>query len=181
MSAPTEIGDNEFATLYAAHFDAPVRVAFLITGSNEIAEDVVQDVFLRCRSRLPELEHPLSYLRAAVVNACRSHHRRRQIAQRLPVDRVELGLPVELIEFRGALLSLPTRQRSAIVLRYVCDLPDDEIAERSTGTKRWSWKRPATTLQLTAEAASAEDTAAVRPTASSAEWTRKVIIASTRS
>lgn len=128
MSAPTDI-DDEFATLYAAHYGPLVRVAFLMTGSNEIAEDVVQDVFLRCRSRLPELEHPLSYLRAAVVNACRSHHRRRQIAERLPVDRVELGLPVELIEFRGALLSLPTRQRSAVVLRYVCDLPDDEIAE----------------------------------------------------
>ena len=36
----------------------------------------MHDTFLRCRSRLDTLEDPRSYLRAAVVNECRSVHRR---------------------------------------------------------------------------------------------------------
>jgi|GEM_PF-3125242 len=34
----------------------------------------------------------------------------------------------ELIELRNALTGLPSRQRSAIVVHYLCDLPDEEIA-----------------------------------------------------
>jgi RNA polymerase sigma factor (sigma-70 family) len=33
-----------------------------------------------------------------------------------------------MVELRDALVALPLRQRSAIVLRYLCDLPEEEIA-----------------------------------------------------
>src|SRR5438132_7657769 len=71
-----ECEDARFAVLYRAQFLVLMRVAFLMTGSNETAEDVVQDTFIRCRSRLGDLEHPPSSLRAAVINECRSVHRR---------------------------------------------------------------------------------------------------------
>ena len=65
----TTAGPREgFEALYRTHYAAMVRLGYLLTGSNEAAEDVVQDVFLRARDRLP-LDHPASYLRAAVVNA----------------------------------------------------------------------------------------------------------------
>jgi RNA polymerase sigma factor (sigma-70 family) len=37
-------------------------------------------------------------------------------------------MDVGLVELRDALMALPLRQRSAIVLRYLCDLPEEEIA-----------------------------------------------------
>ena len=121
-----------FDALYREHFPVLVRVAFLITGSHETAEDAVHDTFLRCRTRLAELDHPRSYLRAAVVNECRSVHRRAVREPRDPLTPVLL--PTELVELRDALGRLPWRQRSAIVLRYFADIPDDEIA-RTLGSR----------------------------------------------
>jgi RNA polymerase sigma factor (sigma-70 family) len=105
-----------------------LRLAFLLTGSNEDAEDLVHDVFVRARARLP-LEHPASYLRAAVVNACRSQQRRALVARRKAPVPAPLVMASELVEFRDVLLGLGLRQRSALVLRYFCDLSDAEIAD----------------------------------------------------
>lgn len=112
------------------HFAQLLRVAFCMTGSNETAEYLVQDVFVRCTGRLDGMDDPISYLRRAVVNACRSFHRRRVVAERWR-RTVSPGheLPRELVELRDVLLRLPVRQRSVVVLRYIVGLGDDEIAE----------------------------------------------------
>jgi len=117
-----------FEEIYRAHYPAMMRLGFLLTGSNEAAEDLVHDVFLRAGSHLP-LDHPASYLRAAVVNACRSHHRRAVVARRHEPPPAPLVMPRELVEFRDVLLGLPLRQRAALVLRYFCDLSDTDISE----------------------------------------------------
>ena len=93
-----------------------MRVAYLLTGSREGAEDAVHEAFLRCRSRLDTLEDPRSYLRATVVNECRSVRRRQQrgAGTSPPAD---VRLPTELVELRDALERLPFAQRAAIVLR----------------------------------------------------------------
>jgi RNA polymerase sigma factor (sigma-70 family) len=116
--------------LYLAHFPALMRVAYCLTGSNEVAEDLVQDTFMRCASRLGGLRDPASYLRAALVNACNSHHRRNRVASRVGSIRADdvVELPAAVSELREALLVLPMKQRTAIVLRYLVDLDDGEIA-----------------------------------------------------
>jgi RNA polymerase sigma factor (sigma-70 family) len=121
------IDDDSFSAVYREHYPALMRVAFLMTGSNETAEDVVQDTFVRCRLRIPSLDHPASYLRAAVVNECRSVHRRSQRTVAEPPN-VHGEIPTELLELQDALIALPWRQRAAIVLRYFVDVPDGEIA-----------------------------------------------------
>lgn len=118
---------DSFDTLYREHFPALVRVAFLVTGSNAAAEDAVQETFLRCRSRLADLDHPQSYLRAAVINECRSAYRRTRRAP-VPPEPLPERAPAELVELHDALARLPFRQRAAIVLRYFVDIPDPEIA-----------------------------------------------------
>ena len=122
------LDDELFDALYREHFPLLMRVAFLMTGSNEAAEDAVQDTFIRCRSRLADLDHPRSYLRAAVVNECRSVYRR-SVRDRGDPPATTVLLPIELIELRDALGRLPWRQRAAIVLRYFADIPDEEIAQ----------------------------------------------------
>ena len=116
--SPLRAQEQVFDAAYREHFAPLMRVAFLMTGSNETAEDVVQDVFLRCRSRLGDLDHARSYLRAAVINECRSVHRRAQRAPELTPPAHD-EIPTELLDLRDALAALPWRQRAAIVLRVL--------------------------------------------------------------
>jgi RNA polymerase sigma factor (sigma-70 family) len=113
--------------VYAAAYRNLLRVAFVLTGSAPAAEDVVHDVFAKVGPKIDTLDEPAAYLRVAVVNRCRSLHRRDAAAPK-PDDPADAVMDVGLVELRDALIALPIRQRSAIVLRYLCDLPEGEIA-----------------------------------------------------
>jgi RNA polymerase sigma factor (sigma-70 family) len=106
-----------------------VRLAYALTGSEALAQDLVHDVFLRAHARWSKVDHPRSYLRSAVVNACRSSSRRskreRSAAPLFVVEDAELQ-PDELFD---ALEALPYRQRAALVLRFYEGLTHAEIAE----------------------------------------------------
>jgi RNA polymerase sigma factor (sigma-70 family) len=116
------------AEVYASTYRDLLRVAYVLTGSGQTAEDVVHDVFASVGPRISTLDDPVPYLRVAVVNRCRSLHRRVRSAP--SIDRPDNAvLDVGLTELRDALAALPTRQRTAVVLRYLCDLPDTEIAD----------------------------------------------------
>jgi RNA polymerase sigma factor (sigma-70 family) len=113
--------------VYAAAYRQLLRVAYVLTGSGPAAEDVVHDVFATVGPRIATLDDAVPYLRVAVVNRCRSLHRRSQRAPRPELSR-DVELDVGLTELRDALAALPIAQRTAIVLRYLCDLDDTEIA-----------------------------------------------------
>ncbi|MBV9381411.1 MAG: SigE family RNA polymerase sigma factor [Streptosporangiaceae bacterium] len=122
-----------------------VRLAVLLVGDRATAEDVVQDVYARVCARSARLAGnglAVSYFRTAVVNGCRSVHRRRTVLWRLgrtvpPLLRDEPEPSAEsaalLAEDRRrvlrALAGLPRRQREALVLRYYQRLTEPEIAE----------------------------------------------------
>ena len=117
------------ASTYEQLYPALMRVAFCLTGSNDSAEDLVQEAYSRCLGRLATARDPERYLRAALVNSFRSGVRRKAIRARFA--SAESGsevLPSALVELRDVLLGLPRRQRAAIVLRYVADLDDEAIA-----------------------------------------------------
>ena len=117
-----------FGHLYEKRFAEMVRLAYLLTGSKETAQDVVQDSFVGLHRKWASVRAPDAYLRTSVVNGCHSHHRRRarERARRVEVERVTvLGAD----ELSDVLLRLPHRQRAAIVLRYYHDLSDREIAD----------------------------------------------------
>lgn len=122
LEPPTGMDDT-----YRRLFAPLVQVALLMTGSPAAAEDAVHDVFLRCADRLEGLDDPPSYLRAAVVNECRSQHRRRSRNVSLEAEP-QVQLPEELVETLDALDRLTPRRRAAVVLRYFVDVHDDEIA-----------------------------------------------------
>jgi RNA polymerase sigma-70 factor (sigma-E family) len=116
-----------FVDLYRSKWVPMVRLARLLTAADPQAEELVQDTFLRVRARWGRIDNPSAYLRAAVVNACRNHQRRRIIERRAPpTPGATHDAPFEL---RGAIAALPLRQRTALVLRYYEDLPEAEIAE----------------------------------------------------
>jgi RNA polymerase sigma factor (sigma-70 family) len=111
---------------------AMVRLAYLLTGSLDLAEDVVHDAFVACAGHWATLDVPDAYVRTAVTNHARSALRRLG-RERDKVDRfqraatVSVGIP-ELDETWLALRCLPDRQRMAIVLRFYEDMSEADIA-----------------------------------------------------
>jgi RNA polymerase sigma-70 factor (sigma-E family) len=127
------------AGLFRAHAVALVRVATLLLGDQQSAEDVVQDAFFGLYRGLPGLRDrskALPYLRASVINGSRSVLRARK---RAFLRKVQHEPPVWSAESaamagedRKALLAavarLPRRAREVLALRYYLDLADHEIA-----------------------------------------------------
>jgi RNA polymerase sigma factor (sigma-70 family) len=110
-----------------------VRLAHLLTGSVEVAEDVVQDAFVSCSRHWSTLDVADAYVRRAVVNQAFSALRhagleRDKTARYGQAIPVTVGLP-ELDETWDVLRRLPNRQRIALVLRFYEDLAETEIAD----------------------------------------------------
>ena len=103
------------------------RLAYLLTGTESVAEELVQEVFLRARPVWARLDNPAGYLRTSLVNAVRDWARHQAVADRHRPLRPAVGIdhPDELWD---ALDRLDDRRRAAVVLRFYEDLPDVEIA-----------------------------------------------------
>lgn len=117
-----------FDAFYRDQVPGLVRAATLIVGSRAVAEDLVQDSFVRVHARWAGIDAPAAYTRRAVVNACRSHLRRR-VLERRHLATLSVGVAdLEARELLDALAVLPERQRAAVVLRFYADLSEREVA-----------------------------------------------------
>jgi RNA polymerase sigma-70 factor (sigma-E family) len=117
--------------LFVDRYAAMVRLAHVLTGSNAVAEDLVQDSFARLQRAWGRVDEPAPYLRTSVVNACRSWHRsRRREDRRLrAVAAAEQHVPLGARELLDAVDRLPQGQRTALVLRFYEGLSEAQIAE----------------------------------------------------
>jgi DNA-directed RNA polymerase specialized sigma24 family protein len=124
--------------LYRQHRTTLLRLAFLLTGSREHGEDVVQSAFASVVDRWDQIEQPLPYLRRIIVNQAANVHRRTgRERQRMLMDGVT-HIP-EVDETWVHIQQLPAPQRTVVVLRFYEDLPLVQIAELMN--------RPATTVR----------------------------------
>ncbi len=127
---------RSFGALYERHAEDAVGLAYLLTGDRAVAEDLMQDAFVRVARRFVHLRDPdafWSYLRRSVVNLANSYFRRRAVERRHLAGQVRPEAegppdPGDRVAIRTAILRLPMRQRTALVLRYYEDLPEREIA-----------------------------------------------------
>lgn len=140
MSAATfgeRISGRSFGELYERHAQDALGLAYLLTGDRGIAEDLMQEAFVKVARRFVHLrDHDAfgSYLRRSVVNLANSYFRRRAVERRHLAAQVQQqdGSPADpgdRVAIREAIARLPMRQRTALVLRYYEDLPEREIAE----------------------------------------------------
>lgn len=106
-----------------------VRAAWLLSGSREVAEDIVQDVFagMLASGRMPR--DPGHYIYRAVVNRVRSWQRRQGVERRHAPAQPQVVAQPEVYGLWRFLSVLSERQRTAVVLRYYGDLPLAEVAE----------------------------------------------------
>jgi RNA polymerase sigma-70 factor (sigma-E family) len=128
---------GRFEDLYLAHGPEALRVAYLMTGDKALAEDVAQEAFVRLLKRFRDLRNPdafKTYLLRTVMNLTKSHFRK--LKREREFARVETGQqrkdPVDIgthAMLWSALLRLPERQRTALVLRYCEDLSEQQTAD----------------------------------------------------
>ena len=120
-----------------ARVAALLRFAYLVTGSQQTAEDAVQSALeSACRkwTRVRRADDPDAYVRRMIVNAHVSDWRR-AARKESPVAEVRLADqadPAEQVSRTDAVWrvceGLPPQQRAAVVLRYYEDLEYAEIA-----------------------------------------------------
>jgi RNA polymerase sigma-70 factor (sigma-E family) len=152
---PSDIGADTtnraaaVSALYAGHALGLIRLAYIMLGNRQAAEDVVQEAFAglyRRWSHLDDQAKALGYVRSCVLNGCRSQLRRRATVELdgwdgPPVTSAESAVLTaeERREVISALRCLPARQREVLALRFYLDLPDEQIAAAmsiSRGTVR---------------------------------------------
>jgi RNA polymerase sigma-70 factor (sigma-E family) len=138
---PVAVARPTIGDLYVRHAEAAVRLAYLLTGDGAVAEDLVQDAFVKLAGRLVHMRDPQAfdaYLRTTIVNLSHSHFRRKRV-ERTYLRRARLEAvstvapPSSSIEDREelwrALSQLSSRQRAAIVLRFYEDLSEAEVGD----------------------------------------------------
>lgn len=118
-----------FDALFVRERTAMVRVAYLLVGSESIAEEIVQDAFASVYARWDRIDNPGGFLRQCVVNGARSSLRRRALERRKAQLLVDEGTPPAGRELLDALAALPIRWRSVVVLRFYEGMTQEEIAE----------------------------------------------------
>jgi RNA polymerase sigma-70 factor (sigma-E family) len=130
-------GTAEVAALFHAHYPGMVRVGYLLTGDRALAEELAQEAFVRTWRRWGQVrshEAAAAYVRATVVNLARMSLRRRmlEIRHRAAMATREVASdehPASTrIDVRRALLRLPLRKRTCLVLRFYADLSEEETA-----------------------------------------------------
>ena len=130
---------ERLAELYALHAPRAGRMAYLLIGDRDLAEDIVQEAFVRVAARFFAMKNPESfpaYLNQTVLNLARGHVRKamrdRSLLQRLHLERPREGAMPDVGSRDHALQllqALPYRQRAAIVLRFYLDFSEQQTAE----------------------------------------------------
>lgn len=132
-----------FQRLYESTYPRFTRLAFLLTGHEDLANDVLQDSFVVCFRKIDTLSDPFRYLSWFTQILVRIANRSKRVMRRDPgieepnliVDsqggssEEELWSRVERGEVRKALATLPQKHLVTLVLYFFEDLTIRQIAE----------------------------------------------------
>ncbi len=146
-AAPAVGGGTEFAEAFPALYLLAYQVAYRVLGDRGDSEDVAQEALARAALRWARLaERPNGWVVRVAGNLAIDRYRRRR---RLVLTAVEARPTADLtvgerLDLAKALSSLPRRQRQAVVLRYLADWSEQDVARElgcSVGTVKSSCSR----------------------------------------
>ncbi|GGS09253.1 RNA polymerase sigma factor [Streptomyces aureoverticillatus] len=129
---------TEFHAFFERHYAELSRLAHLLTGEYDGADDLAADALLALWHRWDRVrtaEHPAAYARGVVANMARSHIRstvreRRRITlfwSNRADETQDPDIPA-VIDVQEALRALPFRKRACVVLRHAFDLSEKDTA-----------------------------------------------------
>ncbi|MEV6303973.1 SigE family RNA polymerase sigma factor [Actinoplanes sp. NPDC051861] len=131
--------DDSFVAFVSARSGRLVAYAELLCGDHEKARDLVQGVLTKAYPRWDRIEQddPYGYLCRAITNAVtdwwrRAYRRREQLVGTLPEDSSIVDDTARFDDRRtliAALQQLTPAERAVVVLRYLHDYTERDVAE----------------------------------------------------
>ena len=141
-----------------------LHAARLLTGDHHRGEDLVQTALTKVYLKWGRIDAPLPYARKALVTAHIDQSRRKWWGERptetlpeQPVASVDVTASDMRDELRRMLSGLSARERSVVVLRYYCDLSEQDTADTlgiPVGTVKSSCARALARLRVETTSAS---------------------------
>ena len=134
-----------------------LHAARLLTGDHHRGEDLLQTTLTKMYVKWGRIDAPLAYARKAMVNEHIAQTRRRWWGER-PTDTLpESADDLDTVacdsrdELRRLLADLTPQERAVVVLRYYCDLSEQDTAaalDMPVGTVKSSCARALTRLRV---------------------------------
>lgn len=126
----------DFETWYRAEYPRLVNTLALVVGDRALAHDAAAEACTRALARwrrVSNMERPGGWIYRVALNDARRRARRSSRERRLAVDGAIPVVPDSPavhtdVDLWAAVARLPERTREAVVLRYVADLTEPEIA-----------------------------------------------------
>jgi RNA polymerase sigma-70 factor (ECF subfamily) len=130
----------EFSEWYQREHPRVLGSLLALSGDVDLAADVTDDAFARALANWPRvaiMASPAGWTYQVALNGLRRRHRRRSHERRVLIEvggRAEHANSVHTDPMRhpevwAAVRALPEKQRVAVVLRYVADLAEADIAK----------------------------------------------------
>lgn len=126
---------SNFETFYESSFSRIFAAVYVACGSREVAQDATQEAFKRAFTRWSRLRGKpwvAGWVMTTALNVCKRDVRR---AEREPAftDRSTVApsdsMTAEHLDLWFGLRKLPFRQREAVILHYLEDLPLPAVAQ----------------------------------------------------
>ncbi len=134
----------QFDDFYESYFDRVARSLTLAGADRDLARDATQEAFaraLRHWRKVRGMDRADGWVYVVAMNQLRDHWRRRERRRERPDDADgaadNTSAVATRVSVREAIATLPPRQREAVVLRYLADLPLNDVAAAmgcATGT-----------------------------------------------
>jgi RNA polymerase sigma-70 factor (sigma-E family) len=150
---------EDFAEFVAGRSAELLRLAYVLTADQHAAEDLLQSALTKAAARWGRIDStPEGYVRQIMYREQVSWWRRRArrpvtVAAAVPdrPARDEMVMVEARLALRGALLALPPGKRAVLVLRYLEDLSEAQVADIlgcSVGTVRSQTHKALAQLRL---------------------------------
>lgn len=137
-SVTTEPRDAiDFDEFFLAHHARLIACGMALTSDRERVRDAAQEALGRAYrdwSKVQRMDHPAAWVRRVLVNLLtdegrRDRQRERTATPSAPGQAWHEDTPPSDSPLLAAIRRLPTRQRTAVVLHYLDDLPIEQVAD----------------------------------------------------
>jgi RNA polymerase sigma factor (sigma-70 family) len=127
------VSSRSFDEWYRETYPRLATAMLASTGDSDVAADATDEAFARAWlhwNKVQSMHSPAGWTYRVALNVARSRRRRRRIEEKLLPRLVRPSTTVSATgEVWELVRELPPRQRTAIVLRYVADLSEHQIAD----------------------------------------------------